>query len=58
MLYSYNGWARNRSGIQGTHGGCGRELGSGSGLGKDSDAMEGQGAVEDVTFHDSDRGRS
>jgi hypothetical protein len=36
--------------------GCGRELGSGSGLGKDSDATEGQGAAEDATFRDSDRG--
>jgi hypothetical protein len=36
--------------------GCGRELGSGSGLGWDGDTTEGQGAVEDETFHDSDRG--
>jgi hypothetical protein len=36
--------------------GCGRELGSRSGLGRDGNAMEGQGIAEDVTFHDSDRG--
>jgi hypothetical protein len=52
-----NGRARNRSGIQGTRGGRGRELGSGSGLGKDGDATEGQGATEDATFRDSDRVR-
>jgi hypothetical protein len=37
--------------------GCGRELGSGSGLGWDGDAAEGQGVVEDMTFRDSDRWR-
>jgi hypothetical protein len=37
-------------------GGCGWELGSGSGLGKDGDVTEGQGAAEDATFRDSDRG--
>jgi hypothetical protein len=37
--------------------GYGWELGSGSGLGKDGDVMEGQGAAEDATFRDSDRGR-
>jgi hypothetical protein len=36
---------------------CGRELGSGSGLGKDGDAREGQGAAEDATFRDPDSGR-
>jgi hypothetical protein len=36
--------------------GCGRELGSGSGLGWDGDVMEGQDAAEDATFRDSDRG--
>jgi hypothetical protein len=34
-----------------------QELGSGSGLGKDGDTTEGQGAMEDATFRDSDRGR-
>jgi hypothetical protein len=33
------------------------DLGAGAGLEKDSDAMEGQGIMEDATFHDSDRGR-
>jgi hypothetical protein len=37
--------------------GYGWELRSGSGLGWDGDAVEGQGAAEDATFHDSDRGR-
>jgi hypothetical protein len=37
--------------------GCGRELGSGSGLGRDGDVVEGQGMAEDMTFRDSDRGR-
>jgi hypothetical protein len=35
--------------------GCARGFGSGSGLGRDGDAMEGQGAMEDATFLDSDR---
>jgi hypothetical protein len=37
---------------------CGREVGSGSGLGWDGDATERQGAVEDATFHDSDKGHN
>jgi hypothetical protein len=37
--------------------GCGWELGSGSGLGRDGNAAEGQGTAEDATFRDSDRGR-
>jgi hypothetical protein len=53
-----NGRTRNRSGIQGTRGGHGRELGSGSRLGKDGDATEGQGATGDMTFRDSDRVRN
>jgi hypothetical protein len=32
------------------------ELGSKSRLGQDDDVIEGQGIVEDVTFHNSDRG--
>jgi hypothetical protein len=51
-----NGWARNGNGIQGTRSGRGRELGSGDGRGWRGDAVEGQGAVEDATFHDSDGG--
>jgi hypothetical protein len=34
--------------------GCRWELRNGSGLGQGSDAMEGQGMVEDATFCDSD----
>jgi hypothetical protein len=51
-----DGWARNGNGVQGTYGGCGWELGSGNGLGRDGDAVDGQGAAEDATFCDSDRG--
>jgi hypothetical protein len=51
-----NGWARNGSGIQGTRGGCGRELGSGDRRRRGGDVVEGQGAVEDATFRDSDGG--
>jgi hypothetical protein len=36
--------------------GCGWELGSRSRLRQDGDVMEGQGIVQDVTFHDLDRG--
>jgi hypothetical protein len=36
--------------------GCGWDLGSGSGLGWDGHATEGQGTAEDATFRDSDRG--
>jgi hypothetical protein len=35
--------------------GCGRGFGSKSGLGRDGDAMEGQGVVGDATFRDSER---
>jgi hypothetical protein len=51
-----NGRARNGNRIQGTRGGYGRELGSGHRCGWGGDAVEGQGAVEDVTFRDSDGG--
>jgi hypothetical protein len=54
---SCNGRARNENGIQGTRSGGGWELGNGSGLGKDGDATEGQGATEDATFRDPDRVR-
>jgi hypothetical protein len=43
-------------GIQGTRGGYGWELRSGDGRGRGGDAVEGQGAVEDATFRDSDGG--
>jgi hypothetical protein len=56
IYHNCNGRARNRNGIQGTHGGCGRELGSGDGRRRGGDAVEGQGAVEDATFRDSDGG--
>jgi hypothetical protein len=36
--------------------GCGWDLGSGSGLGRDGHMTEGQGIAEDATFRDSDRG--
>jgi hypothetical protein len=51
-----NGRARNGNGIQGTRGGCGRELGSGNGCGWGGGAVEGQGMVEDATLRDSDGG--
>jgi hypothetical protein len=43
-------WMKSRELVAG----CGWGLGSTSGLGRDGDMMEGQGAMEDATFHDSD----
>jgi hypothetical protein len=45
-------------GIQGTRGGVWMELGGGSGLGRHGDMTEGQGIMEDMTFHDSGRDMS